>query len=106
MLFDQKRLELFRHGEETHCYTMLGAHKENIGSESGYSFAVWVPMAKAVYVTGQFDNWIGENFPMKPIGNSGIWEAFVPGATEGMLYKYRIETQSGEIFYKADPFAF
>lgn len=85
---------------------MLGAHKENIGSESGYSFAVWVPMAKAVYVTGQFDNWIGENFPMKPIGNSGIWEAFVPGATEGMLYKYRIETQSGEIFYKADPFAF
>ena len=36
----------------------------------------------------------------------GIYEAFVPGLREGCMYKYLIETESGEYLYKADPFAF
>ncbi|MCB6993383.1 1,4-alpha-glucan branching protein GlgB [bacterium 210820-DFI.6.37] len=106
MRFDQNDLKRFRQGEHFHCYTMLGARKEELDGKSGYFFAVWAPMAKSVCVTGEFDGWSGSGFFMEPEGNSGIWKTFVPGAAEGMLYKYRIETQSGEILYKADPFAF
>ena len=39
-------------------------------------------------------------------GASGIYELFVPGAIEGDLYKYCIHTRTGEVLYKADPYAF
>ena len=35
----------------------------------------------------------------------GIYELFVPDIGEGELYKFLIETQSGQKLYKADPFA-
>ena len=35
----------------------------------------------------------------------GIYVKFVPEAKEGQLYKFCIETQKGELLYKADPFA-
>ena len=35
----------------------------------------------------------------------GIYTCFVPGAQEGDLYKFCIETQTGERIFKADPFA-
>ena len=35
----------------------------------------------------------------------GIYTVFVPEAKDGQMYKYCIETQSGELIYKADPFA-
>ncbi|MFQ7393312.1 MAG: hypothetical protein ACLRM9_08800 [Collinsella aerofaciens] len=37
---------------------------------------------------------------------SAIWEGFIPGAEQGQLYKYLIETNEGEKLYKADPYAF
>ena len=38
-------------------------------------------------------------------GAAGIYTVFVPEAKDGQMYKYCIETQSGELIYKADPFA-
>ena len=35
----------------------------------------------------------------------GIYTVFVPEAKDGQMYKYCIETESGELIYKADPFA-
>ena len=43
---------------------------------------------------------------MERLGASGIYELFVPGAIEGDLYKYCIHTWTGEVLYKADPYAF
>ena len=43
---------------------------------------------------------------MHPIGETGVWEAFIGIAHAGDTYKYAIETRMGEIIYKADPFAF
>ena len=40
------------------------------------------------------------------MGQSGIWELFVPGLTEGEKYKFEIKTQKGELLLKADPFGF
>ena len=36
----------------------------------------------------------------------GIWERFIPGIRQFDAYKYSIETASGEILDKADPYAF
>ena len=44
---------------------------------------------------------------MERLGASGIYELFVPGAIEGDLYRnYCIHTRTGEVLYKADPYAF
>ncbi len=102
----ESKLRGFHEGKDFYCYESLGAHKEYRDEGEGYRFAVWAPLAKSVRVTGQFDDWKGESFYMRPLGSSGVWETFVPGAHEGMLYKYMVETPAGEILYKADPFAF
>lgn len=42
---------------------------------------------------------------MHSIGD-GIWQLFVPGISEGMNYKYKIDTLNGKSLLKADPVAF
>lgn len=104
--FTKYQLDRFLQGEDFHSYRALGAHREAYGGQTGYAFTVWAPFAKSVRVTGEFDDWKGSSFYMEPAGNSGVWETFIPDIQEGMLYKYMIETPSGEILYKADPYAF
>ena len=43
---------------------------------------------------------------MRKVGEDGVYEVFVPGVTEGMMYKYYIRTPDGRELYKADPYAF
>jgi 1,4-alpha-glucan branching enzyme len=80
---------------------------EHEGKEGVY-FAVWMPNAKSVSVTGDFNGWdAGKN----PLGvrwdNSGIWEGFVPGVKKGMLYKFHVESNNrGYKADKSDPYGF
>ena len=94
-------------GQGTHykIYEKLGAHPKNYKGKDGYHFAVWAPHAKAVSIVGDFNDWNPEaNFCQK-IFEGGIWETFIPGLQPGMLYKFVIETQAGDLLYKADPYA-
>lgn len=100
-------------GEGTHYknYEKLGAHVVEVASESGYikgvHFAVWAPNAKRVSVIGDFNHWDGKKHPMKLLGDSGIWEIFIPGLDEGELYKFEVKSKyKGYKEQKADPFAF
>ena len=43
---------------------------------------------------------------MEKVSDGGVYELFVPEAREGHLYKYCITSQTGELLYKADPYAF
>ena len=43
---------------------------------------------------------------MELTGAGGVYETFIPGVTEGALYKYCIRTFDGRLLYKADPYAF
>ena len=61
---------------------------------------------KSVHVIGEFNDWNEEANPLVPVHTSAIWEGFIPGAEQGQLYKYLIETNEGEKLYKADPYAF
>jgi 1,4-alpha-glucan branching enzyme len=92
---------LFGQGNHYEIYKKLGAHEVTAGKKGVY-FAVWAPHAKSVSVIGEFNGWDAAADRMEPLG---IYTVFVPEAKDGQMYKYCIETQSGELIYKADPFA-
>ncbi len=101
-------LDLYLVGEGRHeqLYEHLGAHAGEVDGVSGTSFAVWAPSARAVSVVGEFNSWDGRLHHMRVLGDSGIWELFVPDVGEGAHYKYEIRTPTGELRLKADPLAF
>jgi len=100
-------LDLHLIGQGTHhrLWQVLGAHVRVVGGLAGTSFAVWAPNAQAVSVVGDFNAWDGRRDPMRVLGDSGIWEAFIPGVAAGELYKFEIRTREGALRLKADPLA-
>ena len=66
---------------------------------------MWAPNASNVWVIGSFNDWDETATPMERLEPNGIYEAFVPEAKMGDMYKYLIETSEGEYLYKADPYA-
>ncbi len=66
---------------------------------------MWAPNANNVWVIGSFNDWDETATPMERLEPNGIYEAFVPEAKMGDMYKYLIETSEGEYLYKADPYA-
>jgi 1,4-alpha-glucan branching enzyme len=97
---------LFNNGLDYMSYNLLGAFPApDVEGESGYRFAVWAPHARMVAIAGTFNDWNVKAHQMERLGTTGIWTGFVPGATDGDLYKYAITTPYGNIELKADPFA-
>jgi len=99
-------LYLFNEGNNHKIYEKLGCHLREVNGVSGASFAVWAPNAQRVSVVGSFNQWDGRIHQMRMIGSSGVWELFIPGLAKGDIYKYEIKTPSGELYIKADPYAF
>ena len=100
-------LYLFNEGNHSRLYEKLGSHCLNANGVEGTYFAVWAPDAEQVYVTGDFNGWDRASHPMRPRGQSGIWECFVPGLGKGILYKYHVRSRyNGYQVDKTDPFAF
>ena len=101
-------LDLWLHGEgnHLHAYRKLGAQMITFNGVEGVSFCVWAPSAKRVSIIGDFNRWDGRVNPMRSMGNSGMWELFVPGVKADTGYKFEILTQDEHLRYKADPYAF
>ncbi len=99
--------DMYLFGEGTHynIYEKLGAHPGKKGRKKGIYFDVWAPNANNVWVIGSFNDWDETATPMERLEPNGIYEAFVPEAKMGDMYKYLIETSEGEYLYKADPYA-
>lgn len=97
---------LFAQGTHYQIFKILGAHPITHQGVEGIRFAVWAPAAKRVSLVGDFNYWDGRANPMRSMGQSGIWELFVPGLTEGEKYKFEIKTQKGVLLLKADPYGF
>lgn len=100
--FDQY---LIGEGSHERTYEKMGAHLVEMNGEKGVHFAVWAPNAREVYLMGDFNGWHGASHPLAS-SNSGIWTLFVPGLEEFTVYKYRVVSQTGESFEKADPYGF
>jgi len=103
-------LYLFNQGNHHLAYEKLGAHPmvmDFMGTKvDGIAFAVWAPNAKRVSVIGDFNHWDGRAHVMRSLGNSGVWEIFVPGLGLNQNYKYEVKTQDDSLMEKSDPFAF
>ena len=98
-------LYLFNRGEHRRPWEFMGARQRDEGGVKGVSFAVWAPNAERVSVVGDFNCWDGRRHPMRLLGQSGVWDLFIPGLKAGDVYKYEIRTKSGDIFLKLDPYA-
>lgn len=90
----------FYRGTALDAYTYMGCHLV----EDGAVFRVFAPAARAITITGEFNGWT--NTPMHQVYNGQFWECYIPGVKEGMMYKYRIQRQSGEVIDHCDPYGF
>jgi 1,4-alpha-glucan branching enzyme len=103
-------LHLVNEGRHELLWTVLGArvhhYRASTGDVSGTSFAVWAPAARGVRIKGDFNSWDGREHPMRQLGESGVWELFVPDVGAGAHYKYIVLGADGEWCEKADPMAF
>ncbi len=94
-------------GSPCRMHEVLGAHLVRHLGMDGVAFAVWAPNAESVSVVGDFNGWNERLHPMRRVGESGVWELFVPGLAQGALYKYRVAGGNGAgTVDKADPYAF
>ncbi|WP_338538463.1 1,4-alpha-glucan branching protein GlgB [Janibacter terrae] len=102
-------LHLVGEGRHEQLWTVLGAHLRSydgpMGTVTGVSFAVWAPRAKAVHVIGDFNGWDESLLPMRLLGDSGVWELFVPGVDLGDVYKFAVRGADDVLRHKADPMA-
>ena len=96
---------LFGQGTHYEIYKLMGAHPTKQKGKDGVYFAVWAPRAQEVAVVGDFNGWDPNKNIMKCDNAMGIYQLFIPGVKSGDLYKFCITSPSGELLYKADPYA-
>lgn len=107
---------LFGEGRHYRLWEVMGAHVRtyidpmgspdgsSADSITGVSFVVWAPNAHCVRVVGDFNGWSGRTHAMRELGNSGIWEIFIPGLKGGDRYKFELLNANNEWKQKADPY--
>ena len=98
-------LHLIGEGRHEELWRVLGAHVRDVDGTSGTAFTVWAPNARAVRVTGSFNDWDGTTHAMRSMGATGVWELFVPGVGAGAAYKFELRGRDGSWAMKADPMA-
>ena len=97
-------IEQFCSGTHYTIYEVLGSHLVKHQGVFGVKFAVWAPRAKKVSLISDCNHWKEGCLPMRRV--EGVWEIFIPGVSEGLLYKYAIGMEDGSCVYKSDPYAY
>lgn len=97
---------LFHQGTNYRAQELLGAHPVRRGRGWATVLRVWAPHAKSVSVVGDFNGWDPAANPMARVTEQGIWQTVVKRLPRFDVYKYSIETSSGEVLLKADPYGF
>ena len=103
-------LHLINEGRHEQLWEVLGSRVHHYDTPlgdriSGTAFAVWAPSARGVRIKSDFNGWDGREHPMRQLGQSGIWELFVPGVGSGTGYKFVVFGADGAWREKADPMA-
>ena len=107
-IFTDFDLYLFGQGKHYRIYEKMGAHPVAFNGMEGVNFAVWAPNARAISVIGDFNDWNRSPNPMHLRHNDlGVWECFIPGLHEGVIYKYAILSRINHYAIdKTDPYGF
>lgn len=104
---DLELFDKYLHGRCPVAYKLFGAHKQTIDGKDGYTFTLYSPMAKEVYIIGDFNNWeANEKSKMVKIDDRGLYKIFVENAKEGQRYKYHLLGCDNFWKDKQDPYAF
>ena len=104
---DPYRFQSAFEGTDSRLYEYCGARVIEHEGVQGVQFAVWAPNAERVSVVGDFNRWDGRCHVMRFHPGIGIWEMFIPGLAQGVLYKYEIKTSyMGYVVKKSDPVGF
>ena len=98
----RRQMERFYRGESDDAYTFMGAHP--LEGREGYSFRVWAPRARSIYVVGDFNFWNPREIAMVKDAH-GSWYAEAPNARPGQRYQYLVTGENGKEIYKTDPYA-
>ncbi len=96
----------FNEGSHSRLWHALGGRIDTVDGRAGTRFSVWAPNAHEVHVVGDFNGWTHPGEPMRRVGSSGVWDAWVPGVGTGTRYKYRVAGAHGSVVEKTDPMAF
>ena len=103
-------LHLFSEGRHERLWDIMGAHPRSFrtadGIVEGVAFAVWAPNAKGVSLIGDFNQWGGDEAPLRVLGSTGVWELFWPEFPLDGKYKFRVHGADGSVTDRADPMAF
>ena len=89
----------FYNGQEFETYKYLGAFVHM----NGVTFRTYAPAASHVAVIGEFNDW--QETAMNRCGNGQFFEATVPNAKAGQMYKYRIYN-NGSFVDHCDPYMY
>jgi 1,4-alpha-glucan branching enzyme len=104
--FSDFDIALFQSGKHYKLYEKFGSHVVEHNGVVGTYFAVWAPNAHYVSVIANFNGWNKGSHPLYiRWDGSGIWEGFIPNVGNGEVYKYFINSNTGEDLEKSDPFA-
>ncbi len=100
-------LDLHLIGEGTHreLWRKLGARVIEHQGVRGTAFSVWAPHARGVQLVGDANYWNPRTWPMRGLGDSGVFELFAPGVGAGTRYKFLVTRANGQRALKADPMA-
>lgn len=105
-LFTDEVIHNFQQGTCYDAYRYFGNKQLDVLGISGTYFAVWAPNATSVSVTGNFNHWNPDAYPLfVRLDQSGIWEGFIPNVGKGEVYKYHINGFEGRRLDKGDPYA-
>jgi 1,4-alpha-glucan branching enzyme len=70
----------------------------------GATFRAWAPNARAVYVIGDFNNWVRDETSLLTRDERGYWSGFIPCVQDRDRYKFYVVGVGGE-GAKRDPYA-
>ncbi len=88
-----------------HLHHCLGSQIRKVGDYAGIQFGFWTPLAKAVSIVGDFNNWNVNSHPLIKVHDSGIWSNWFVFDCSKVHYQYAIHQHNDEIKYINDPFA-
>ena len=88
-----------RRGVWDSAYEYYGAHP----CDGGWVFRVWVPQARCVALSGDFNEW--QRWDMRRL-EDGTWELTVENARQFDGYQYVVTQGDGREVWKSDPYGF
>ena len=102
----KEQIYLFNNGKDYESYNIFGAHKYQYNNKWGVRFSVYAPNAKSVSVVCNLNHWDKNANKLSLFEDTGVWVGFYEDCDVYEVYKYCIETASGEFILKSDPYAF